>query len=380
MADIEKTQELGGFEAISNFLVGKGPEGGIESQGDISSTEPPMIDPSTLMSNSKEEEIEEEEVKSEEEEMEEEVIEDKKDTKEDKEKETADSKSTEDLSEFESDITNYLNEEFSKRLGWDLDSENAPSTIEEFVDFMNTIVEESSKPIFANSELEELNTFIQNGGSVRNFYNSTVDSKINLEEVDLEDTSSQKELIREHFKTLGYKEDKINRTLKRYEDAGVLEEEAEDALELLKEYNEETKKKLLESQKNYAETQKQQQQKFISTVEDSIKSIDDVLGVSIPQKEKQELKEYILAADKYGMTGFQKEMLKDVNKFVSAAYYTKKGGSLLTRKQKQGETSAVKTLHKKLNANKGNPGMKSGNQKSGEASDGLSLLSSMLRS
>lgn len=377
MAKEKETQELGGFEAISNFLLGKGPEGGLSGSSDVSSGEMPIMEPSQITGgNGDVEEIKEgEEPIPEEEDVETEEVEETEETTEESTEDEG-----EDLSEFESDITKYLNEEFSKKLGWDITGEDAPSTIQEFVDFMNSVVEEASKPEFANEELEKLNEFVSNGGSIKDFYSQVVDAKLDLENADLEDTFTQKQIIKENFKNLGYSEDRIDKMLKRYEESGVLEEEASDALELLKEYNKKTKEKLLERQEKVALEQKEQQQKFFNDVQESIKSIDVDLGVKLSPKERKELSDYILSADKTGMTQFQKEMLSDIKKFVSTALYTKTGGSLLKQKEKQGETNAVKNLHKKLNANKGNPGTKGGSSSSSNASDGLSILSSMLRS
>ena len=185
--------------------------------------------------------------------------------------------------------------------------------------------------------------------------------------------------IKENFTNLGYKEEKINKMIKRYDEAGVLDEEAEDALELLKEYNEANKQKLLDNQKDYAIKQEEQQQFFQSSVQDSIKDLDKILGMKISEKEKKDTLDYILVADKSGMTGFQREMLEDIKKFVTSAYYTKNGVTVPNRMKKQGETNAVKDLHKKIKANKGNSATGSGDPKSGGSADGLSLLSSMLR-
>ena len=78
----------------------------------------------------------------------------------------------------------------------------------------------------------------------------------------------------------------------------------------------------------------------------------NMMGMKIATKmtaeEKKELQDYILKVDTQGMTGFQKEMMGDMKKFIVSAYSTKTGGALLNRKEKQGETKAVKSLHKKL--------------------------------
>jgi len=244
---------------------------------------------------------------------------------------------------------------------------------------MKELVQEASVPQYANEEVQKYDEYVKNGGSLRDFYTSFVENKIDPESINIENEYDQKRAIRENYINQGYSEDRVSRMIKRYEEAGVLEDEASDALELLKEYNEKTEKALLDEQKNRAETAKLEQQKFIDTVQESVKTLDNVRGVKISQKDKDELLEYILVPDKSGMTQYQREYLKDVKNLLESAYFTKKGDVLINNVKKKGESDAVKNLHEKLKANKGNKASKGGNAGDGSGSSGLGLLGSMLQ-
>jgi hypothetical protein len=71
--------------------------------------------------------------------------------------------------------------------------------------------------------------------------------------------------------------------------------------------------------------------------------------------------------------------MSDINNLVKSAYITKKGDALFKKVKTQGSSDAVKNLHDKLKANKGNKSKKSGSQHSGQSSSGLSVLGSMLQ-
>ena len=380
----EESNALAGLGGFSQMLTGQSSEGGLDATETATLNDPKIVDPSVVKGDDVVEgEGSEEETGDEgggEGSSSSVADSNENDSNEgDGDGNPGDSDDTSDLSEFEQDITNYLNDEFSKRLGWELGDEDAPGTIDEFVDFMNEVVKEASAPTFANDEMEKLNSFVEDGGSLKDFYKATSDNKIDVENVDMEDSFVQKQVIKESLKNLGYKDTQINNRIKRSEESGILDDEAQEALDLLKEYNETNKQKLLENQQKLAETQKLEQQKFVSSVQDSIKNINDELGLKLSKEEVKGLESYILVQEKDGMTPFQREMMSDMGKFVTSAYNAKTNNSLLKRKEKQGKTAAVKDLHTKLNANKGNPGRTGAGQTSGEASDGLSILSGMLR-
>ena len=284
-----------------------------------------------------------------------------------------------DLGEFESDVTSLLNEKFAEELGWDIKEENAPKTVKEFVDMMKSVVSEASSPIYANDEVKAFDEFVKNGGSLKDFYKTAVEGRVDADNVDMESTFDQKRVLSEHLVNQGYAEARVNKMLKRYEDAGVLEEEAEDALELLKDYNTKSKQRLLDDQEKSAKVAEEQQQNFVGAVEDSIKNLDGIRGVKISDKDRKELLDYILVPDSEGYTKYQREYMSDIKNLLESAYFTKKGDVLINKSKEKGKSDAVKNLHDKLKANKGNKGKQSGTQGGTSASSGLSVLGSMLQ-
>jgi hypothetical protein len=53
-----------------------------------------------------------------------------------------------------------------------VDEDNKPQTIEDLVQYMNDVVEENSKPQYSDPRVEQLDSYIKNGGSFNDFYNN----------------------------------------------------------------------------------------------------------------------------------------------------------------------------------------------------------------
>ena len=62
-----------------------------------------------------------------------------------------------------------------------------------------------------------------------------------LDNIDLEDENNQKSIVKLLLREKGFNEKQIDKKIQKYEDAGLLEDEAEDALEDLKEIKEQKK-------------------------------------------------------------------------------------------------------------------------------------------
>ena len=283
------------------------------------------------------------------------------------------------LGEYEEEITAFLNEKLTEEIGWNLPEDETPKNVGELVELMKNVVQEASEPVYANDEVKAFDEFVKNGGDLRDFYSKAVENRVKLETVDVENTFDQKRILKEHYANQGYKEEFINKTVKRFEDAGILEDQAADALELLKDYNEKSKKELLDSQKKNAEAAELQQQKFVDTVQDNIKELDSILGFKLSTKDKKELEESILTVDAEGYTPYQRKYMSDINELLKSAFITMKGDAFGKKIKKKGESDAVKNLHDKIKANKGDKNKKSGTPSTGELSSGLSLLSSLIQ-
>ena len=137
--------------------------------------------------------------------------------------------------------------------------------------YFQDIINENSVPTYANEQTKALDEFVRNGGKLEDFYK--VDSELDVNKIDTEDEVDQKKIVTAFLKEKGLSDAQIERKLTKYEDAGILEDEAEDALEATKEIVVQKKEQLLEQQKNEAEATKVRQQKFYTNVVDEIKGI-----------------------------------------------------------------------------------------------------------
>ena len=68
----------------------------------------------------------------------------------------------------------------------------------------------------------------------------------------MEDESNQKAVVRELLKHDGYTDDQINKRINRYEDADMLYEESEDALDRLKAIRKKEAEDAAKAQEDYA--------------------------------------------------------------------------------------------------------------------------------
>ena len=284
-----------------------------------------------------------------------------------------------DMGEYQEDIAKYLKEELETNLGWEIPEEYDIKSVEDVVGFMKELVTEASQPAYANEEVKAYDEFVKNGGSLRDFYHNTVEGKVNTEEVDINNEFNQKIILREHLSNQGHTEAQIDRRLTRYDEAGVLDAEATDALEMLKEHNERQSLKLLSHQKNESERIQNEQLSFITDVEDSVKGLESIRGIKISEKDRKDLVDYILKTDTSGSTQYQKDYMANIGNLVESAYFTKNGQALIDKSKKQGQTEAYRSLHQKLKTNKGNKGKTSESRDySDSASSDLSLLGKQL--
>lgn len=281
-----------------------------------------------------------------------------------------------DLGEYETDVVDFFTDRFANELGWEIDEKAKPKTVAEVVEYLKNIVEESSRPQYANDEIEKLNEYVANGGDLKKFYNE-VYSTVDLDNADLNNESVQKRILKENFERLGYSTDKINKFISRYEDSGTLQEEAEDALELLKEHTNKKAERLLADQQKEQQERTKQQQNFYNNVYTTIEKTDSILGIPISAKEKKELRDYIFKPEADGLTKYQKDYAKDNKNLIESAYITMKGNTLIQKVTQKATSQAAKNLQDKL-ANKGKR-VKNSSVTHGSSSDTLGAWSTVSR-
>lgn len=334
--------------------------------------------------NQKEEDIEEEDETIEDDEIDEEPV-NKKETKKDKKDKSTkeeDNNSEEDDDEDEpafdeKNVVTGFFEVLSEKLGWSIDEDDEiPQTAEELVKYFQDIIEEESRPTYANDEVARLDEYVKNGGDIKTYL--TIDAELNLDEIEIEDDeTNQKLVLKEFLKEKGFSSKSIEKKLQKYADAGLLEDEAEDALEALKEIREQKKEQLLADQKKQSEEQAKRQQEFFNTVVSEIKGLDNIRGIKIPEKDKKTLMDYMFKPDSDGVTKYQKDYAKNPKNLIESAYFTMKGDALINIAKKEGNKNAFDKF--KSNLKSSNVSKKSNKEIRSDSDNIWSKLAQQLR-
>lgn len=349
------TNTLGGFEAIFDSFIPKTDEetniDELKNTVDNEIDEEDKIEDPVIAKMKKDSKIEKkEEEEEEEEEIDEPIEEDDDDNKKRKTNRRAEVNNTDEHIEEtnESAVVTGFFGAIAEKLGWDIDDEEEiPQDVESLIDYFQNKIEEESKPEYASEEIEALDNFVKQGGNIRDYFQ--IDAELDLDNIDMDDEINQKRVIKELLKEKGFNENRINKMITKYEDAGILEDEAEDAIEDLKEIKEQKKEKLLAYQKKQYEQYKAQQLQFYNNVVDEIKGLKNIRGIAIPEKDKRVLIDYILKPDTDGKTKYQKDYAKGgVKNLIESAYFTMNADKLIEAAKKEGNNSAIDRFKKSL--------------------------------
>lgn len=361
---MDKKMTLGGFEAVLDSFI-PNPDGGfrnsnVDENVNVNADEFESLDDEELediknnnieVKNKKEKPVEEQD--TEEEEIEEEDIEDKSKRKpgrprkeETIEEETEEEEEVEDNNE-ENVVTNFF-DAVAEKLNWEFEEdEDKPKSVDELINYFQNVIEENSKPEYSSEEVEALDNFVKQGGDLKKYL--TIDAELDLDDIDIEDETNQKLVVKQLLKEKGFSTKKIDKLVSRYEEAGLLEDEAQDALEDLKEIKEERKKQLLEDQKKAYREQLQRQQQFYDNVVSEIKGLKNIRGITVPEKDKKVLMDYILKPDTDGKTKYQKDYAKGgVKNLIESAYFTMNADKLIEAAKREGNNSAIDKFRRSL--------------------------------
>lgn len=360
---MDKKMTLGGFEAVLDSFI-PNPDGGfrnsnIDENVNVDADEFESLDDEELedikknnieVKNKKENPVEE---GTEEEEIEEGDIEDKPKRKSGRprkeetiEEEAEEEEEIEDNNE-ENVVTNFF-DAMAEKLNWEFEEdEDKPKSVDELINYFQNVIEENSKPEYSSEEVEALDNFVKQGGDLKKYL--TIDAELDLDDIDIEDETNQKLVVKQLLKEKGFSTKKIDKLVSRYEEAGLLEDEAQDALEDLKEIKEEKKKQLLEDQKKAYREQIQRQQQFYDNVVSEIKGLKNIRGITVPEKDKKVLMDYILKPDTDGKTKYQKDYAKGgVKNLIESAYFTMNADKLIEAAKREGNNSAIDKFRRSL--------------------------------
>lgn len=327
---MKEKEVLGGFSAvfdsISTNTSGKGYKDFSEEEEIVETEE---ID--------NDDDIEDEEIKGD-------------DPEEDKVIDTVDTKVDTEIKGDDSNQISLLFQAIAEGVGVDVSEDELPKTTDELLGYINAIVDDKSKPSYASEEVKEIDEFVRNGGNIEDYF--AIGSELDYDSLDVTDDFTQKQVVREFLSKKGFSDKQIQKKLEKYEDADILEDEAVDALESLKEIAKEEKKALLEGQKIYSQKVEQEQQKFYQSVVSEIEGLSEVRGVPVPKEDAKALIDYIFKVEADGKTKYQKDYAKSTKNLIESAYFTMKGDSLVKSAKQKGETSAVEKFKNSLKGNK----------------------------
>ena len=237
---------------------------------------------------------------------------------------------------------------FAEANGWSIDEDERPKNVEELVDYIKNVVETNSVPEYADERIEQLDQYVKNGGKFEDFY-QTQQRTMSYDNIDIEDESNQKQVVRDYYKLQGMSDEQINRKIERYEDADMLEDEATDAVNYLKAYEEQRAQYMAQQQEAQRQAQEQQAIQFAQDLTNGINNLTNIRGISIPKEDKKALYDYITKTDADGLTAYQKEFNGNlVNNLIESAYFTMKGDALLGEANRNGQTSAANKLRNML--------------------------------
>ena len=237
---------------------------------------------------------------------------------------------------------------FAEAAGWSVDDSERPKNVDEFVEYMSKVAEENSIAQYADDRIAQLDQYVKNGGRFEDFY-QTQQRSMYYDNIDIEDESNQKAVVRDYYKLQGMNDEQINRKIERYEDADMLEDEATDAVNYLKAYEAQQAQYMAQQQEAQRQAQEQQAAQFVEDLTNGINGLADIRGIAIPKEDKKALYDYITKTDADGLTQYQKDFNGNlVNNLIESAYFTMKGDALLGEAKRNGQTSAASKLRNML--------------------------------
>ena len=237
---------------------------------------------------------------------------------------------------------------FAEALNWDVEDDEKPTTVEGLIDYIGDVVEQNSTPTYADERVAQLDNYIKNGGRFEDFYQAA-QQQLSYDNMDMEEESNQKAVVRDYMKLQGFNDEQINRKIERYEDADMLYDEAEDAVARLKQIQEARITAAQQQQERIRMAQEEQARQFMTDLNSSIGSLDNIRGIAVPKEDRKRLLDYITRTDADGLTQYQKDFNANmINNLIESAYFTMKGDSLLGEAKRNGQTSAASKLRTML--------------------------------
>jgi len=250
---------------------------------------------------------------------------------------------------IEAQQVGLLFDAIGQSLGWnmnDIDEKDRPLTVDDLTHYFAETVKQNSVPEYADDRIQRLDEYVKNGGKFEDFYEIQKEA-LSLDNIDMEDEVNQKAVIRELLKHNNYSDEQINKKISRYEDADMLYEESEDALDRLKNIRQAELEEATRRQQEIVRQQEEQSKAFFTSVTKDIDELTDIRGIAVSKEDRKALFDYIFKVDNTGLSQYQKDFNSNLSKnLIESAYFTMKADDLINKAEKKGESSAAEKLRK----------------------------------
>jgi len=183
----------------------------------------------------------------------------------------------------------------------EIDESDRPLNTQDLADYFAEVVKQNSVPQYADERIQALDEYVKQGGKFEDFYAKQQEA-LTIDDIDLEDENNQKAVVRELMRHAGYTDEQINKKISRYEDSDMLYDEAEDALDRLKEIRQKEIEEAKQQQEELAKQQEQQSKQFFETVSKDIQGLTNIRGINVPKEDRKALFDYIFKLDSDGMS------------------------------------------------------------------------------
>lgn len=172
--------------------------------------------------------------------------------------------------------------------------EEKSGNVDSLIELMAQVVEQSSRPEYANDEVKQLDEYIRKGGTFQKFYSAHFEN-VDYSKLDVKVPSDQQKLITDYYKnSTKWSDARISAEVKRVFDRGDESTEATEAKTFLEELDKEKKANLdkqLEADK--AEEVKRRNDKIAEVTTTILESDIKSLGFNLNDKQKKEFVDFL---------------------------------------------------------------------------------------
>ena len=269
-----------------------------------------------------------------------------------------DSGSGDSTDEYSLEVMRAFVDAVSDANGVTLDYENI-KTPEDMVKAVDEIVKSKSKPVYANEISEEFDAFLRDGGDPLEFMREFVGDNNNS----IPTTQEEKEeIVRAVLKDSGYSDRQIDRKIDSFIESDTLDEELNDALDILKRKNAKNVEETIKEKRRAEAESIEANKRMLNDISSYIDNMTTIRDIPVTKEQAKNLKDYLLKFDKDGMTGYQRDFGKTVANIVESAFFTQNKASLLKAAQSKGSSDAMSKLKSVLKTNNKMAGTQGGNR------------------